>query len=110
MSPAELLDVGRDEHGFNLREPDALVVAPCEEPRDRPGVCLPRVRVPNVRGEELDEPFPGPLAGLGDEGREDQASPLPRYPLSCRRGLREDDDFPVQAPRLRSSLVLRLKA
>ena len=68
---AQLLDVGRDVVALDVPELEAAVAAPGEEP---PGVAVvgrPSIRVPDIVGEEGEESLGGPLAELGDDGRDD---------------------------------------
>ena len=55
--PRELLYIGRDHHRLHLSQGDAVVPAPVGEPPHRDQVGTPRIRVPDMGGEEFPE-FP----------------------------------------------------
>jgi len=72
VAPAEQLDIGRDVVGTERPQRDALYVAPGAEGAYRNGIGGARVRVPDLRREEIDERVAGALATVGDEGRHDR--------------------------------------
>jgi hypothetical protein len=70
VSFAELLDVGADHHRLDLLQVLApSVLAPGEEARRRPVVRSAGVGIPDVCGEELEEPTGGVIAGVRDRCR-----------------------------------------
>lgn len=67
--PAEQLDVTGDEHRVKVFERHPAFFAPIAELPDRTTVSHPGVRVPDVRGEELDELERRSFASGADERR-----------------------------------------
>src|SRR5207253_446568 len=66
----KVLDVrGNDDWG-KFREPEPALLAPSTEGPHRDGVALPRVAVPDLRGEELNEFHARPLARLDNKRRQ----------------------------------------
>ena len=83
------LDVGGDVDGLDALERKRAELAPLEELPHGAAVGGPGVRVPNVRGEELEKPPGGVLAGVGDQvwepgGRRGHHGPA----RACQRELR----------------------
>ena len=73
-SLAELLDVGGDVHRLDVGQGQAVPLAPGEEIAGGTGVGSPGVAVADGGGEELDEAFGGLVAGVGDDGGQDEAA------------------------------------
>jgi hypothetical protein len=66
---AKLFDIRRDMYRTDPLELETSRSAPAEKIRARAMVRAPRVRVPDVRREELQEPDTGFFAGGQDDGR-----------------------------------------
>ena len=69
VAGAEFLDVSGDDHGFDRLEVELPRLAPLSEPADGLGVREAGVLVADVGGEELDEAFRRPLAGVCEQPR-----------------------------------------
>ena len=64
---AELFDVGGHEHGFELLESPPVRIAPVEKARYGVSVGAPGIWIADVRGEVLQKPAGGLLAGRHDQ-------------------------------------------
>jgi hypothetical protein len=63
----QLLDVGRDVVGPDRPEPQAALIAPGEKLMASPGICAARIRITDIRREELDVAPAGLVVEIGDD-------------------------------------------
>ncbi len=68
------LDVGGDVQRLDGGQGQAVLLAPGEEIACSTGIGFPGVRVADGGGEKPNEAFGGLVAGIGDDGGQDEAA------------------------------------